>query len=227
MLARRIDRLDPLAGDGSLRQVDDRQRHGAVAAATGIGEHDREGRRLAVDHRHLLAVEAAVAEGRADGARLGRLRTLGNGERADHLARRQLGQPLLLLCVGTRKLQRFGRQHDRTVERHGRGRAADLFGDDADFERRQTEPAIGFGNARGRHAEIDETLPDVIGVGFVAVEHAPHHFGGALVGEEFANLLLEQLLVVGEIEVHDEPTLASLVPSGNGLGFRQAGWEAC
>jgi hypothetical protein len=88
-------------------------------------------------------------------------------------------------------------------ERHRRRGAADLLGGDADFERRQAHAAILLGNAEGRHAEIDEAFPDIVRMGFVAVEHAPHHFGGALVGEEFTNLLLEQLLVVGEIEVHD------------------------
>jgi len=53
------------------------------------------------------------------------------------------------------------------------------------------------------HTEIDEAFPDFFGMGFVAVEHAAHDFRRALVGQEFANLLLEQLLVVGEIEVHD------------------------
>ena len=154
---------------------------------------------------------------------LRRLRALGDGERADRLARRQLRQPLLLLRVGARELQRFGRQHDRGVERHRRRGAADLLGDDADLERRQAHAAICLGNADARHAEIDEALPDIVGMGFGAVEHAPHDFGRALVGEEFANLLLEQLLVVGEIEVHDARTLASQLGSGNGSRFRQAG----
>ena len=64
-------------------------------------------------------------------------------------------------------------------------------------------PPILFGNADARHAELDEALPDLLGMGFVAVEHAAHDLGRALVGEELADLLLEQLLVVGEIEVHD------------------------
>ena len=64
-------------------------------------------------------------------------------------------------------------------------------------------PPYSSGMPIARHAELDEALPDLVGMGFVAVEHAPHDFGRALVGEELANLLLEQLLVVGEIEVHD------------------------
>jgi hypothetical protein len=44
MLARRIDGLDALLGDGGLREVDQHQRHGAIALATCVGEHDREGR---------------------------------------------------------------------------------------------------------------------------------------------------------------------------------------
>ena len=227
MLARRIDRLDALLRDGRLLEVDQHQRHGAIARAAGVGQHDREGRRLAVGHRHLLAVEAAAAEGRADVARLGRLRALGDGERADRLARRELRQPFLLLRVGARELQRLGRQHDRRVERHRRRGAADLLGDDAELERRQARAAVLLGDADARHAEIDEALPDLVGMGFVAVEHAPHDFGRALVGEEFANLLLEQLLVVGEIEVHDGPTLASRPASGNGSRFRQAGRAMC
>jgi hypothetical protein len=186
-----------------LAEIDDHQRHGAIAAATGVGQSDGKGRRLAVRHRHLLAVETAVAEGRTDAARLGRLGAFGDGERADCLALGQRRQPFLLLRFRARELQRFRRQHDRRVERHGRRSAADLFGDDADLQRREAQPAIGFGNAGGRHAEIDEALPHVFRMSLIAVEHAPHHFGGALVGEEFANLLLEQLLVVGKIEVHD------------------------
>ena len=210
-------------GHRRLLEIDQHQRDGAITLAAGVGQHDREGRGLAVGHRHLLAVEAAAAEGRADVARPGRLRALGDGQRADRLARRQQRQPLLLLRLGAGKLQRLGRQHDRRVERHRRGGAADLLGDDAELERREAEPAELFGDADARHAEIDEALPDLLGVGLVAVEHAAHDLGRALVGEEFANLLLEQLLVVGEIEVHDGRTLASKPGPGNGSRFRQAG----
>jgi hypothetical protein len=127
------------------------------------------------------------------------------------------------LRIRARKLQRLGRQHHRRVERHRRRGAADLLGDDAKLERRETEPTELFGNSDTRHAEIDEAFPDLLGVSFVAVEHAAHDLGRALVDEEFANLLLEQLLVVGEIEVHDERTLASPPGPGNGSRFRQAG----
>ena len=41
-----------------------------------------------------------------------------------------------------------------------------------------------------------------------AIEHAAHHLEGALVGQEFPHLLLEELLVVREIEVHDTERLA-------------------
>ena len=223
MLACRIDGLDALLGHGRLLEIDQHQRHGAIALPAGVGQHDREGRGLAVGHRHLLAVEPAAAEGRADAARLGRLRALGDGERADRLAGRQRGQPLLLLRVRARELQRLGRQHDRRVERHRRRRASHFLGDDAELERREAEPAVLFGNAGRRHAELDEALPDLVGMSLVAVQHATHDLGRALVGEELTDLLLEQLLVVGEIEVHDGQSLASALASGNGRRFRQAG----
>lgn len=161
MLAGRVDRLDPLLRNGRLAEIDDRQRHGAIAAAAGVGQHDGEGRRLAVRHRHLLAVEAAIAEGGTDAAGLGRLRALGDGQRADCLAFGQRRQPFLLLRFRAREFQRLGRQHDGGVERHRRCGTADLLGDDADLQWRQAEPAIRLGNAGGRHAEIDEALPHV------------------------------------------------------------------
>src|SRR5258707_348553 len=84
-----------------------------------------------------------------------------------------------------------------------------------------------FRDADSRHAEIDETLPDLLGVSLVAIEHAAHDFRRALVSQEFANLLLEQLLVVGEIEVHDGRSLASPSGPGNGCRFRLAGSVMC
>jgi len=45
-------------------------------------------------------------------------------------------------------------------------------------------------------AQLDQALPDLVGMGLVAIQHAPHHLHGALVGQELADLLLEQLLVV-------------------------------
>jgi hypothetical protein len=51
-------------------------------------------------------------------------------------------------------------------------------------------------------------FPDLVGMSLVAVQHATHDLGRALVGEELTDLLLEQLLVVGEIEVHDGVSLA-------------------
>ena len=189
--------------DGRLLEIDQHQRDSAIALPAGVGQHDGEGRGLAVGHRQLLAVEPAAAEGRADAARLGRLRAFGDGERADRLAGRQLGQPLLLLRVRARELQRLGGQHDRRVERHRCRGASHFLRDDAKLERRQPEPAVLFGNAGRRHAELDEALPDLVGMSFVAVQHATHDLGRALVGEELTDLLLEQLLVVGEIEVHD------------------------
>jgi hypothetical protein len=136
---------------------------------------------------------------------------------------RQLGQPLLLLRLRARKLQRLGREHDRRVERHGRRGASHFLGNDAELERRQAEPTVLFGNAGRRDAELDEALPDFVGVSLVAVQHATHDLGRALVGEDLADLLLEQLLVVGEIEVHDGQSLAIALASGNGRRFRQAG----
>ena len=178
---------------------------------------------VAVGHRHFLAVQPAATEGRRDSTRLGRLRAFGNGERADRLAFGEQWQPLLLLGLRARELDRLGRKHDRAVERYWSRGAADFLGDHTEFERREAEPAVGLGNAGRRDAQVDQALPDLVGEGLVAVEDAAHHFRGALVGEEFAHLLLEELLVVGEIEVHDGRRLASGLASGNGFRFRQAG----
>ena len=84
-------------------------------------------------------------------------------------------------------------------------------------------PPYSSGMADARHAKLDQALPDLVGVGFVAVEHAAHDFHRALVGEEFANLLLEQLLVVGKIEVHDGREPSKRVRSGERLQVPSGG----
>ena len=188
MLARRIDGLDARAPDRCLREIDQRQRHGAIAAAAGVGENDRESRGLAIRHRHLLAVEGDRRRTACACCAAARLRALGDRQRADRLAGRELRQPLLLLRFGPASFSASVASTTEGVERHRRGRAADLLGDDAKLERRQAEPAIPrewpWPSRRARSGP--STL---VGVGFVAVEHAPPSSSG-ICRRGICNLLL-------------------------------------
>ncbi|MGY4450106.1 hypothetical protein ACVWZR_004766 [Bradyrhizobium sp. i1.3.1] len=51
-------------------------------------------------------------------------------------------------------------------------------------------------------AHLGEAFPEVLVVGRLAVEHDAHRLRRAFFGEEFARLVAELFLVVGEIEVH-------------------------
>jgi hypothetical protein len=59
-----------------------------------------------------------------------------------------------------------------------------------------------LGNGDAEEAHLGEALPQLLVVGRLAVEHDTHRLGRAFLGEEFARLVAELLLIVGEIEVH-------------------------
>src|SRR5690242_13395843 len=65
-----------------------------------------------------------------------------------------------------------------------------------------TRPAEFFRDRDAEKTHLGEALPQLLVVRSLAVEHDSHRLGRALFSEEFARLVAELLLVVGEIEVH-------------------------
>ncbi|MGY4482983.1 hypothetical protein ACVWWR_002174 [Bradyrhizobium sp. LM3.2] len=59
-----------------------------------------------------------------------------------------------------------------------------------------------LGNRDTEKAHLGEALPQRLVIRRLAVENCAHRLGRAFLGEEFARLVAELLLVVGEIEVH-------------------------
>ena len=95
----------------------------------------------------FVPVSGPPSARRLDRAGARRARALGEGEAADGLAQRELGQPPLLLLVGAGEQDRLGREVHGRGERRRREAAAQLLGDHAQLEvaearRRRGSPGI-------------------------------------------------------------------------------------
>ena len=203
LAARRIDIGQCPGFDAAGFHVDQEQRDiGVAAGRAGARGDDGEIGDGAVGHRLLHAVEAAAGCRELD--RRGRRIALAfeQRQRADRTARRDQGQPFLLLRIAAGEQDRFGGEIDGRRKRHRRQRAAHFFRDHAEFEMAGARAAEFFGDRDAEKAHLGKALPQFLVIGCLAVEHGAHRFRRAFLGEKFPRFVAHLLLFVGEIEIH-------------------------
>jgi hypothetical protein len=122
---------------------------------------------------------------------------------ADQLAGRDARQDGGLLGVAAVGHHGLGQDIDRRGEGDRRHGPAQLLGDGAQLHPPQAQAVVFLGNGRAQPALLGHGAPQsgVVALGRI-VEHAAHHRGGTAGGEELARLVLQELLVVGIVEIH-------------------------
>ena len=133
----------------------------------------------------------------------GSQRAAGLGERdaRARLARREPRQPALLLRRASAVHERERRERV-PEERDGHGAAAQLLGDQRELEQLEARAALRLGHDEARDADLGEPLPERRHLLPVAVEDRAHLLRRALLRDEAAHRLLQQLLLVREREIH-------------------------
>ena len=207
MLARGIDGIFRAALHARAFQIDDRQRGAALARFIArTRQHDGEIGIHAVHHRDLLARKLAALERGAHRFRRHCAGAFGTRKGADQFAAGDPGQIFFLLLIGSRREDRFGEKIHRRRKRHRRQRAAEFFRDHAQFEIAEAEPAEFFRDRGAVPTHLGDLLPQILVVAVAAFENLAHGFGRAFLAQEFARLIAQHFLIVGEIEIH-RPTL--------------------
>ena len=155
--ARGIERLQRFALHGGLGQIDQHEREAGAFA----GEDDGVGGDVAIGDRDLHAGEFRAVELRFDGGGRGRAGAFGDGEGADDGAIDDAGQDFGLLLGGAGGEQGFGEEVERGRERDRGDGAADLFGEDAQFEAAEAEAAVFFRNGDAEPALCGDRFPQI------------------------------------------------------------------
>jgi hypothetical protein len=119
-----------------------------------------------------------------------------------HSPGRELRQVTGLLLGAAESEQRFGGEINARRERRRREAATELFGEHAQFQIAETNAAVLFRYRRGGPAEVDHAAPELRVVRLIAVEHPTNRRQRAFVREEGLGLFAQQILLVGELEVH-------------------------
>jgi len=136
--------------------------------------------------------------------------------RHERLAREDAGKHSGTLLVGARRRHRAGRD----VRRHegtGRDDTAHLLGDDGQVEQAAAAEAaatVGFGDEERREPELGGLAPPRRIEALSAFGPRPHGRDRALVVQEFLHRLVEQLLIVGESQVHASDSQLAETPRG-------------
>ena len=193
-----VDRGHGFACDAGAGEIDDMQ---ALAVAGAGGDHGEIGDG-AIGHRGLGAGQGSGGDLGLDRARRDGAGAFGIGEGADPFPRRQLRQVLPLLCLAAGRHQQLGGEIDGRGYRHRGQRAPEFLGDHALLQMADAEAAIFLGDGGAEPAEPGHVAPDRCVEAGLALEHGPYRGRRAFIGEEPAGLLLELLLVFGEIEIH-------------------------
>ena len=158
----------------------------------------------AVDRPAVVGERGARAHVAGVRARLG----LGQPERAEDLARRQLRHPLLLLLLGAEQVDRLRAQRRVRAQRdrHRGVHARELLDRDRVGQRIAPASAVLLRERDAHQPKIAELLDDRVRERLRAVELLRDR-SDLLLGE-VAHRAADQLVVVGEIEVH-----AILIPN--------------
>ena len=62
--------------------------------------------------------------------------------------------------------------------------------------------AVIFRDRNAEEAELGKTLPQLLVIRCLALEHLAHRLGRALLGKKATRLIAQLFLVFGEIEIH-------------------------
>src|SRR5690606_3190234 len=140
---------------------------------------------------------------RLNGGRRRRTRSFGDREGADDGPIRNAGQHFRLLRRRASKQHRLGEEVERGRERDGRQGAADFLDEHAELEPAEAKAAMLLRYGDAEPALFGDTFPER-GVErlCIVVQHIAYDLLAGLLGQEFARLIAEHLLLVGEIEVH-------------------------
>ena len=212
--AGRVERRHDLALHAAAVEVDDVHRRVFLVF---LGEHDREVGDVAVGHRHFRTFDGAFLGPGLEAARRFAC-TFGDRKRADPFTGGELRQITRLLLGAAEGEQRLGREIDARRERCGREAATQLFGEHAQFEVTEPDAAELFRDRRRGPAEVDHAAPQLRIVRLIAVEHATDGRQRTLVGKEGLGLFAQQVLLVGELEIH-----ARFLWAGGGRAGRKGG----
>ena len=199
-VAGRVKAFEGLALDEVGAGHVDQEQAGLAAL---VGQHHRDHRVRAVGDRDLGPAQLAVLDLAGQGRGVGDAGAFGGGEAADPFAGRDLGQDKGLLLPRAGQHHRLGDEIDRRGEGDRGGDPAHLLGDGAELHVAQAQAAEFLGDRRAQPALLGHALPqlDVMG-DVVVVEHLADRGAGAAGLHELARLVLEELLVVGIVEIH-------------------------
>src|SRR5262249_15958727 len=111
--------------------------------------------------------------------------------------------------------ERLGGEEDRRGERDRRQRAAELLGDQHQLEVAETRPTLRLGHHGAEPAHLGDALPERCVVGhLLGLEDLPADVEAPLLREEFARGMLDELLFLGEFEIHRGAPFDSGVKTG-------------
>ena len=139
-------------------------------------------------------------------ARLRRLRApvelgIEEGDRRARVARRDGGEPALLLRLGAGELDRR-RRKDRRPVRAGVRRPAHLLEEQGGLDHAEAAAAVRLGQREAEPAELRDLLPQRVALTARVVPQEAHRRGLHVLVEEPAGRVLQELLVGAEREVH-------------------------
>ena len=204
-----------VAGDG-LEEVD--LHAGLVAGDDEVGEPAIGGIRddvqvvghVGVGHEELRATEhVAVAVGAGGEGVAGAVpaaRFLGDCVGVDGGPAGDAGEVLRLLGVVTGDDEPGG-AGGVGDEGTGNERPPELLDEDAEVQVAEAGAAVLLGNHEALPAELGHLLPEVRAVAGLVFFHGPHVFFGALVLEEVARRVADQVLLFAEAQIHRCPSL--------------------
>ena len=191
-------------------QVTPRQTFGLavdqIQAAAIVGNEIRVG--FEIEHEQRLAGQFAGAR-RYLGAFARAARRFRHRNADDRFAGCDARQPLGLLVGAAGFHQRARHEHRGADERHRCDRGAERLCNHRRIERGQSDAAVRFRNDETRHAEVDETVPEILCAALAAVGEAARARETRVVGEKARQRVAEEFLFLRESEFHDQASLLS------------------
>ena len=139
---------------------------------------------------------------RADRFRRHRARGFGTRHGSDQFAFSEFRQQVLLLLLAAGEQHCLGKHINRGRERHGSEHASKFLRDDAELERAQPQSAVCFRQSRAEPTHVGDARPQRPVISRIAFQHSAHLARGALRRKKSPRLIAQELLLVGEIEIH-------------------------
>ena len=192
--------------------------HEGEVAGAGPGEDEGEVRGRPVGDGDLGSGQSPVAMLHGHAFRPDDAARLGEGEGPDPVSARKAGEVAAFLLVAPGDQDRL--RHRRGGDEGDRGEGpAELFGDQHELRMAEAAAAPSFGDDRAEPAHFAGSVPELPAHGLLRFEDRTGELQGGAVVEVVAGGGPQELLLLGEVEVHrDRAGPGAPMPAGQAAG---------